>query len=115
MAEFGSGPSLDENWDLYVDSSSGDLAISDGPEELRKDLAFNVGIYLRQFVGDYITPGLQSDIRVGARDVILSDPRISEIQSIEVSKPASNSDDLSIDVTALTVEGTEIDEVFTAA
>lgn len=115
MSELGSGPSLDEQWDLYVDESSGDIAISNGSEELRKDLAFNVAIFLQDFVGDYISDGKRSDIRIGVRNIVLSDSRIDQVNSVRVGRSREESDELAVDVKATTVDGVTIEDVFTAA
>lgn len=115
MTDFGSGLSLDEQWDLYVDESSGDLAFSEASEEVRKDLAFNVARLLTAYVGEYMSDGRRADIRLKVKKLIEADDRIEEVNQIEVRTPNSRPDELEVDIVATTVTGVEIDDVFTAA
>lgn len=114
LLELGSGLSLDEKWDLYVDPSSGDLQNDTGSEELRKDLAFIFARALQKYVGEFIDDGRAADIRLFSRKLVLSDPRIDTVESLEVQSNTQGTE-LEIDVLATTVEGVTVDEVFTVA
>lgn len=112
MPDLGSGLSLDEQWDLYVDESSGDVAFEEASEEVQKDLAFILARALKPVVGEFIDEGGAADIRLRVRKLILSDDRIDTVDEVEVI-PDTDGDRLDIDVTATTVTGVEIDNVFT--
>jgi hypothetical protein len=109
------GLSLDENWDLYVDGSTGDLAIDEGPTEIRKDLAFNVGRLLEGEVGDFVDDGRAADIKLKVKKLLQGDPRIASVESIDVTIPENQPDELDIDAVLITEDGETIDTVLTAA
>lgn len=111
--KLGSGVSLDEQWDLYVDESTGDFSDSSGAEEALKDLAFQVGRLLTGVVGTYIDDEKRADIQLSVQRLIINDPRISEIPFLDVRTPDSRPDTLEIEVRAVTVEGETIEDVFT--
>lgn len=113
MSELGSGLSLDEQWDLYVDESSGDLAFDEAGEEVRKDLAFLVGRFLTKQVGVVLNDGIRADIRTSARKIILADDRVEEINEISVVNSGEQPDELAVDVTLTVVTGETISDVFT--
>jgi hypothetical protein len=110
--DFGAGPSLDSQWDLFVDESNGDLAFSEGGEELRKDLAFNVGVVLAGEVGSVLSQGQLRDLEILVKRIIQDDPRIDAVDSIKAHQPAQN-EEIEIDAVATTVDGTEFEQVFT--
>lgn len=114
MSELGSGLSLDEQWDLYVDKSSGDLASDRGTDEVEKDLAFILGRALSDVAGDFIDDGKAGDIRLSVRKLVLADDRIDTVENIDVRQETID-DELKIQVTATTVTGETIDNVFTVA
>lgn len=118
MSDLGSGLSLDEQWDLYVDESSGDLATDSGDREVRKDLAFILGRALigdnenEGIVGKVIDEGRAADVRLRVRKIVLNDDRIDTIDNIEVN-PGRQGEELEILIEATTVTGVQLDEVFT--
>lgn len=113
MTELGSGLSLDDQWDLQVDVSSGDLETESGSSEVQKDLAFNVGRALEGAVGGALGQGELSDIELGVKKIIQADPRVESVESIETSIPSQSGDDVSIDVIAILIDGTTIEDVIT--
>lgn len=113
--ELGSGLALDGQWDLYVDDSNGDLAFSEAGEEVRKDLAFQIARLLEPFVGTYLGDGKRADVRIAVRKLIANDPRIAEINQLEVTIPDTRRDEIQIDALLTTTGDTQIDAVFTAA
>jgi len=130
----GSGLSLDEQWDLYVDERSGDLSSTEEGDELMKDLAFILGRALTGseigtdvdeddpnstrrsagIVGKVIDEGRAGDIRLRVRKLILSDPRVDTVEQVEVGT-VNNGTELEIDITLITVTGIEIDDVITVS
>lgn len=119
MSDLGSGLSLDEQWDLYVDESSGDLAFDSADREVRKDLAFILGRALNGegsensgVVGRVIDEGRAGDLRLRIRKLILSDERIDTVENIEVN-PDIDGSELEIEIEATTVTGVQIEDVFT--
>jgi len=104
MTEYGTGIDLDENVDLPI-SSSGDIELVDGPAELQKDLGYN----LKQALEDFIAPPLQRSQRVDAQalaeGVVADDPRIEDIQSVSVSESEDVTNQLDIEIVAITEDG----------
>lgn len=113
MSDLGSGMSLDDQWDLYVDESNGDLAFSTAEEEVKKDLAFQIARVLGDVVGDYIGQAKQADIRIAVRKLVINDSRIEEIQGLNIRTPTPQNDIIEIDMVLATTEGTTIDDTFT--
>jgi hypothetical protein len=109
--ELGSGLSMDEQFDLYVDDSIGDLSFSTGSEEVRKDLAFQISRLLTGVVGDFMTEGKKADIEIAVRKLVANDPRISEIARLEVREPESPTDTVEVDLLAVTVADTVVEDV----
>lgn len=119
MSDLGSGLSLDEQWDLYVDESSGDLAFDSADREVRKDLAFILGRALTGegsdnpgVVGRVIDEGRAGDIKLRIRKIILNDERIDTVNNVEIDSRA-NGAELDVKIEATTVTGVNIEDVFT--
>jgi hypothetical protein len=75
---FGSGPSLDENFDLEV-GSTGDVAVSSGIEELHKDLSLQLSVGLQEFVGATPTPTIEAEAVSRAKDIMEADVRVDRV------------------------------------
>jgi hypothetical protein len=81
---FGSGPSLDENFDLQV-GSSGDVAVSSGIEELHKDLSLQLTVGMQEFLGSTPTSTLTAEAVSRAKDIIEADVRVDRVLQEESS------------------------------
>lgn len=103
-----SGLSLDRQWDLYVDESTGDLAFSRASQEIRKDLAFNIGRVLSDEVGKFMDQGRRADIERHLAKVVESDPRIAQVDSIRV-QALNRSNELDVDMIATVEDEADID------
>jgi len=79
--EFGSGWSLDGQFDLQVDRASGDIAYSEGEAELEKDLALNLALALAGAVGAPMTDGQQADVEQVANRVVESHPGVASAET----------------------------------
>lgn len=96
-----SGLALDGQWDLYVDSVSGDLAVESAIDEVKKDLALTVGRALDGEVGNVMDDGRLSDIEIYTRKLLLSDPRVDAIEQADASVPSNDPDRMVLDITVL--------------
>ncbi|AGM11355.1 hypothetical protein M199_gp025 [Halogranum tailed virus 1] len=89
MAHYGSGPTLDKDWDFTVDNT-GDIECTNqlGFEtaELEKDLAFAIARRLELELGKRTTPSQQATVKSLAREVILRDPRISRVIDLDLEQ-----------------------------
>lgn len=76
--QFGSGVFLDEQFDFSIDPT-GDLQMSEGVNELQKDIAFQMVISMQQFLGSSPSGNLEAKISNTATNVVLGDPRINSV------------------------------------
>ncbi len=83
MSDFGSGPFLTEDFDFEV-TTTGDIRISKGVKELEKDIAFQNVIELQNVAGSRKTPQIRARLRSRVQAILLQDPRISSVNSIEI-------------------------------
>lgn len=89
MSRFGSGPTLDEDWDFTIDGT-GDIECTNqlGYEiaELEKDLAFAIGRRLDLELGKPTTPTQKATLESISRNVINRDPRIERIVDFDIEQ-----------------------------
>jgi len=89
MTEYGSGPTLDEDFDFTVDET-GDIQCTNqvGFEtaELEKDLAFTIARRIDLEVGSRTTPAQQASIKSLVRNIILRDSRIARILDVNIEQ-----------------------------
>lgn len=128
MPEYGSGPSIDQNFDLEIDTS-GDIDATSGPNELRKDLAFSIGAALTDGTGisrpRSMRNGLVGEVAGGNNGVIEDaeqaiervaeqDPRVDAVLNISASIPSGAVDSVDVSIRLL-VDGDAVsfDRVFT--
>lgn len=117
-SDYGSGLDLDENFDLEVDST-GDLAYTEGSDELTKDLSVRVAGALMYgdgvdrpenisdgVMGEVLTPGVKKDAGSVVLDILNDDPRIDEVADIIISDER-NPDKLIIEAYAETEDETQ--------
>lgn len=109
MTDFGTGLSLDEQWDLHP-GPSGDLTVDSDEDELLKDLAVNMARGIDDDVGAVIRSGDRADIEIFVRKLANSDPRVSGITRANV---VMEDNTLTIDIEIQTVDGETIQGVFT--
>lgn len=112
MVDLGSGLSLDGQWDLTVDDQTGDLNFESGTDEIEKDLALILGRSLSRVKGKFIDEGRAGDIRLHVRKIVLVHEAIDTVDNVDVEMDTID-DELSVDLTATTVTGQTIDNVFT--
>ena len=84
MSDLGSGPFLTRGFDFEV-TTTGDIRVSEGVRELEKDLALQSIIELDTEVGRRKTPQTRARLRAQVTEVLLQDPRIESIVSIDVT------------------------------
>lgn len=95
MTELGAGIALDEDFDLIIDST-GDIDETRGSAELQKDVAFNLVLELQDILGRPVTKEVLALTKSVTNDVLVEDPRVNNVVSIEVRKVDENSDELEI-------------------
>ena len=103
----GSGPSLDENFDLGV-NETGDLKSVDGVEELHKDLAFQLQYSLETYIGAGQNTNVETNALTTAIRVLNADSRVDRV--IESTSGASLTEDgrtLTITMNYITNDGEE--------
>lgn len=83
MTDFGAGPKLTQDLDWEV-TTTGDIESVDGVDELQKDLALFSLINLEQFSGRRLRPRLKSRVVPQVNEILLNDPRIDEVFSVDV-------------------------------
>ena len=83
--KYGSGPSLDKNFDFIV-GPSGDLKNADGISEVEKDLAFATSVQLQEFIGKPLTPTVRQKVKNAAEDVFDAEPRIDSVVGISIQE-----------------------------
>jgi hypothetical protein len=96
-----SGLSLDQQWDLYIDESTGDIGIDTAVDEVKKDLALAVGcgVTSQQIEGAPLDPGQLADVELYIRKLVRSDPRVSSVPNVAVDGDGTT-DTLSVAITA---------------
>ena len=87
---FGSGPALDEDFDLSI-SGTGDIEAEDGIEELHKDLSFQLNYSLENYLGERPTTNVEAEALTTAIRVLRADTRVDTV--IEQGSTASLSED----------------------
>ena len=89
MTEYGSGPTLDEDFDFTVDET-GDIKCTNqvGFEtaELEKDLAFTIARRIDLEIGSRTTPAQQAAVKSLVRNIILRDSRIARILDVDIEQ-----------------------------
>lgn len=89
MVEYGSSPSLNEDWDLVI-TDDGDVQTTfeepSSSEELEKDLAFFTAVALDKQRGKPINAVTEAALEGVVRDVITSDPRVSQVISLQINE-----------------------------
>jgi len=85
IENYGSGVSLDENYDFIIDST-GDLEDSRGLSELEKDLSFASSVRLFEHIGMPLTSTRKQKIKNSVESIMSSEPRISSVLNISVSQ-----------------------------
>jgi len=96
MVEFGSSPSLDEAFDLIVDDT-GDIQCTiqerSPSEELEKDLSFLIAASLDKQTGNAIIPVNNAALKGAIRDVVIADPRVDQILTLELEQAPRTDDE----------------------
>lgn len=96
MVEFGSSPSLDEDFDLVIDDT-GDIqcTIQERPpsEELGKDLGFLIASSLDKRTGSPVIPVKNAALKGAIRDVVIADPRVDQILTLELEQAPRTDDE----------------------
>jgi hypothetical protein len=96
MVEFGSSPSLDEDFDLIVDDT-GDIQCTiqeqSPSEELEKDLSFLIAASLDKQTGNAIIPVNNAALKGAIRDVVIADPRVDQILTLELEQAPRTDDE----------------------
>lgn len=89
--QLGSGIALDQNFDFEIDAT-GDLNSVSGVEELNKDLALRLTIFLDEFRGQILTNEVKSEIKNRVINVLLSDQRVVNVNeaSIQIKEVTRN-------------------------
>ncbi len=89
MVEYGNSPSLNEEWDLVL-TDDGDVQTTfeepSESEELEKDLAFFTAIALDKQRGQPINAVTEAALEGVVRDVVTSDPRVSQVISLQINE-----------------------------
>jgi hypothetical protein len=75
VEEFGSGLTLDEDFDLRVDQA-GDLDTESGIEELSKDLSLQLSFSLRVYLGERASENLKAEVKNTTKNVVELDTRV---------------------------------------
>lgn len=83
MSDFGAGPYLTRDLDFQV-TTTGDLRVSRGVDELEKDIALQSLIKLDGIQGRRQTPKTRSVIKSRLKTVFNQEPRIERIIDIRV-------------------------------
>ena len=106
MSNFGSGIFLNEDWDFEVDVT-GDLKSTSGPDELQKDVSFNVARNVE--IGKRLDSSTQKKIQVTVRDVLVNEYRIESIRELDVRRvDSSNKFEIIAEVDTITDETPEL-------
>lgn len=102
--ELGSGPLLDQTLDFDV-GSDGDLRITEGEEELGKDLAFQLLFVLGEKEGQPLTPNTRSEVKSLTVSVLLSDDRVRSVDESGMIVREVGRGELEVDVSLLSTDG----------
>lgn len=76
--QYGAGVYLDQQLDFEIDPT-GDTRTSSGIDELEKDLAVQMKLFLSFYLGEPPTAGLESDVADTARKIANADPRVTTV------------------------------------
>lgn len=101
MVEAGGGIYLTRDWDFEI-GETGAIRTVTGIDELEKDLAFSSAIALDDVLGEPLTPSTKTTIRSTIQGIMNTDPRISQVRSLQVSYP--NQEEVQIRVEAQTTD-----------
>lgn len=102
--EFGSGWALDGQFDLQVDTASGDVDYSEGEDELVKDISLNLATALDGAVGSVMNDGQQADVELLVERIVVSHPGVNSATA--TASFINRDDELEIDMTIQTDSGT---------
>lgn len=80
---YGSGISLDEDWDLEI-SQTGDIKATHDSDEFRKDLAYMTARRLEIELGQPLSSRSRAIIESIVRDILERDPRVRSIKQVTV-------------------------------
>jgi len=105
MADFGSGPTLDENLDFTI-TTTGDIETGSGDDELAKDLAFRIHRAFEDIeLGMQFTESAKEDLRIDIGVALGEDARVESVSDITLVQNASDRNQLDIGVTVETADG----------
>lgn len=108
--DWGNAWGYEHEWDMEVDQT-GDIKMTFGFEELKKDIAFRSAAILDGRRGEPLTPSNRADIRALVKDLLNNDPRLGRIVSLSVTESDNDPNKLLISTTVNTEEG-QTDLVF---
>lgn len=109
---FGSSMKLTEEWDFDV-NTAGDISTVNDIDELLKDISFRLAVNLEREVGRPLTKQTYKRVEVLARNVLLSDPRISRVRNVTVTEDVFEADTIEVEIRAIATNDTEINRVIT--
>lgn len=106
VPELGSGISLEENFDLNLDTT-GDIDSESGIDELQKDLAVATTLVLKQYLGEPPEKGVENRVSDVAKKMVENDVRVNRVVqgSVEVEY-SDNRQELSVEMSIVTEIGT---------
>lgn len=109
----GSGPALDNKFDLTIDRS-GDLDNVSGIEELEKDLSMQVVSTLSEFIGAPPADSTRVKVKSRTKRVVLADDRVDRLiaQSLSVEWIGENREEIEVSM-RIRANNQEQDLVFT--
>lgn len=110
MSDFGAGPYLTRDLDFEL-TTTGDLRVSRGADELEKDIGLQSLIELDGVEGRRQTPKTRAIIKSRLKTVFNQDPRIGEIIDIQI-RFIQNLDTVQI-AAQVVADNTEQELVFT--
>lgn len=111
MTEYGAGIYLDESLDFSV-GNAGDLKHEVGVDELRKDLAIQMIIYLDQYLGRPPTGSLNAEVAGTAMRAAAADTRVQSVDREKTTVSFSpDREEITLGLTVQTDDG-EHDLVF---
>lgn len=83
MTDFGAGVFLTQDLDFEV-TNTGDIRTTRGTSELEKDMAIQSIVGLTEFGGRKQTPQTRARLRARVTDILIADPRINDVVSVDV-------------------------------
>jgi hypothetical protein len=106
MTELGGGPALDRTLDFTIDGT-GDIKTVTGVPELEKDIAFQLQILLREYVGQPLTGDTRTDIQATTANVLNSDNRIESVNEGSIQVQQQGRTAFVVSARAQTTDGTQ--------